>query len=75
MSVGKLIQKQFVNGWFVRLVYAQGRYLVNIFAPNGALHSQQFNSLANANSYFTFMCNQLRLYYSKKGKPGQLNLF
>jgi hypothetical protein len=71
-TIGKLIQKQVVNGWFVRLVFFRGKYLVNVFAPNGGFFSQQFNSLANANKFFSFFCSQIKNYNKC---PSQLSLF
>ena len=71
-TIGKLIQKQVVNGWFVRLTYFQGKYLVNVFAPNGGFYSQQFNSQTNATKFFSFFCSQLK---SGSVNKSQLSLF
>lgn len=72
-TIGKLIQKQVVNGWFVRLVFFRGKYLVNLFAPNGGFYSQQFNSLVNAQKFFSYINNQIKNYNNHVS--AQLSLF
>lgn len=72
-TIGKLIQKQVVNGWFVRLVFFRGKYLVNVFTPNGGFFSQQFNSLVNAQKFFSYISNQIKNYNNHVS--AQLSLF
>jgi len=72
-TIGKLIKKQVVNGWFIRLVFFRGKYLVNLFAPNGGFYSQQFNSFVNAQSFFYYISNQIKNYNNHVS--AQLSLF
>jgi hypothetical protein len=59
LAVAQLIQKQSVNGWFIRLVSFRNTYLVNFTAPNGTPYSKRFNSLTQAQAFFAFLCKKL----------------
>jgi len=60
LAVAKLIQKESVNGWFIRLVSFHNNFLVNFTAPNGTYYSKRFSSLTQAQAFFAFLCQKLK---------------